>query len=76
MYVNFFPEKEYKNKLISAVKKEVKQVMEESVTRKYVHEESASVTSLCGAVEACLSQGCFFKIFENFSPHFHNLTLL
>lgn len=31
--------------------------MEESVTRKFVHEESGSVTSLCGAVEACLSQG-------------------
>ncbi|KAF2897510.1 hypothetical protein ILUMI_08666 [Ignelater luminosus] len=31
--------------------------MEESVTKKFVHEESGSVTSLCGAVEACLSQG-------------------
>ncbi|KAJ8939383.1 hypothetical protein NQ314_011128, partial [Rhamnusium bicolor] len=49
--------KDYKEKLIAAVKKEVKQVMEESVTRKFVHEESGSVTSLCGAVEACLSQG-------------------
>ncbi|XP_045467342.1 small G protein signaling modulator 1-like [Harmonia axyridis] len=44
-------------KLIAQVKKEVKQVMEESVTRKFVHEESGSVTSLCAAVEACLSQG-------------------
>lgn len=50
-------EKDYKEKLIAAVKKEVKQVMEESVTRKFVHEESGSVTSLCGAVENCLSQG-------------------
>lgn len=50
-------ENDFKNKLITAVKKEVKQVMEESVTRKFVHEESGSVTSLCGAVEACLSQG-------------------
>ncbi|CAG9770806.1 unnamed protein product [Ceutorhynchus assimilis] len=50
-------EKDYKEKLIVAVKKEVKQVMEESVTRKFVHEESGSVTSLCGAVENCLSQG-------------------
>lgn len=48
---------EMKTKLIAVVKKEVKQVMEESVTRKFVHEESGSVTSLCGAVEACLSQG-------------------
>jgi len=31
--------------------------MEEAVTKKYVHEESSSVTSLCGAVEACLSHG-------------------
>lgn len=31
--------------------------MEEAVTRKYIHEESSSVTSLCAAVEACLSQG-------------------
>lgn len=50
-------ENDYKAKLIAAVKKEVKQVMEESVTKKFVHEESGSVTSLCGAVEACLSQG-------------------
>ncbi|KAJ8909653.1 hypothetical protein NQ315_002918, partial [Exocentrus adspersus] len=50
-------EKDYKEKLIATVKKEVKQVMEESVTRKFVHEESGSVTSLCAAVEACLSQG-------------------
>ncbi|XP_030747577.1 small G protein signaling modulator 1-like [Sitophilus oryzae] len=50
-------EKDYKERLIATVKKEVKQVMEESVTRKFVHEESGSVTSLCGAVENCLSQG-------------------
>ena len=31
--------------------------MEEAVTRKFVHEDSSSVTSLCGAVESCLSQG-------------------
>lgn len=54
-------ENDYKARLISAVKKEVKQVMEESVTRKFVHEESGSVTSLCGAVEACLSQGKNFQ---------------
>lgn len=48
---------EYKSKLLCTVKKEVKQIMEEAVTKKFVHEESSSVTSLCGAVEACLSQG-------------------
>ncbi|KAK3084137.1 hypothetical protein FSP39_008789 [Pinctada imbricata] len=31
--------------------------MEEAVTRKFVHEESSSITSLCGAVEACLLHG-------------------
>lgn len=36
-----------KERLIAAVKKEVKQVMEEAVTRKFIHEESGSVTSLC-----------------------------
>uniref|UniRef100_A0A8D8KP05 Small G protein signaling modulator 1 n=2 Tax=Culex pipiens TaxID=7175 RepID=A0A8D8KP05_CULPI len=48
---------DFKEKLIATVKKEVKQVMEEAVTKKYIHEESGSVTSLCSAVEACLSQG-------------------
>ncbi|XP_076257057.1 trabuco [Rhynchophorus ferrugineus] len=55
--ISMSADEEYKEKLIASVKKEVKQVMEESVTRKYVHEESGSVTSLCGAVETCLSQG-------------------
>ncbi|KAH8368879.1 hypothetical protein KR200_006432, partial [Drosophila serrata] len=50
-------ESELKERLIASVKKEVKQLMEEAVTKKYVHEESSSVTSLCGAVEACLSHG-------------------
>ncbi|XP_017484087.1 PREDICTED: small G protein signaling modulator 2, partial [Rhagoletis zephyria] len=46
-----------KERLIAAVKKEVKQLMEEAVTKKYIHEDSSSVTQLCAAVEACLSQG-------------------
>ncbi|XP_024944502.1 small G protein signaling modulator 1 isoform X2 [Cephus cinctus] len=50
-------DKNFKEKLIRNVKKEVKQIMEEAVTRKFVHEESSSITSLCAAVEACLSQG-------------------
>ncbi|XP_055377926.1 small G protein signaling modulator 1-like isoform X2 [Condylostylus longicornis] len=50
-------EAEFKEKLIASVKKEVKQLMEEAVTKKFVHEESGAVTSLCAAVEACLSQG-------------------
>lgn len=31
--------------------------MEEAVTRKFVHEDSGSIISLCAAVEACLSHG-------------------
>ncbi|XP_059169262.1 small G protein signaling modulator 1-like [Physella acuta] len=47
-------ESEERQRLLRAVKKEVKQIMEEAVTRKFVHEESSSITSLCAAVEACL----------------------
>ncbi|XP_071033938.1 small G protein signaling modulator 1 [Parasteatoda tepidariorum] len=50
-------EKEYREKLLRMVKKEVKQIMEEAVTRKFVHEDSSSITSLCAAVDACLSHG-------------------
>ncbi|XP_071512988.1 small G protein signaling modulator 2-like [Panulirus ornatus] len=50
-------EEEFKEKLIRNMKKEVKQIMEEAVTRKFVHEESSTITSLCGAVESCLSHG-------------------
>ncbi|XP_025089137.1 small G protein signaling modulator 1-like isoform X4 [Pomacea canaliculata] len=50
-------EAEARQCLLKAVKKEVKQIMEESVTRKFVHEESSSIISLCGAVEACLLHG-------------------
>lgn len=50
-------EMENRQKLLRAVKKEVKQIMEEAVTRKFVHEESSSITSLSGVVEACLLHG-------------------
>lgn len=52
-----FSEMDTRQGLLRAVKKEVKQIMEEAVTRKFVHEESSSITSLCGAVEACLLHG-------------------
>lgn len=48
---------EFKERLIANVKKDVKKVMEEAVTMKYIHEDSGSVTSLCGSVETCLAQG-------------------
>ena len=44
-------------KLLKVLKKEVKHIMEESVMLKCVHEDSASVTSLCLSVDACLSYG-------------------
>ncbi|XP_071179401.1 small G protein signaling modulator 1-like isoform X2 [Mytilus edulis] len=50
-------ESENRQNLLRAVKKEVKQIMEEAVTRKFVHEESSSIISLSGAVEACLLHG-------------------
>lgn len=46
-----------KENLLKNVKKEVKQIMEEAVTRKFIHEESSSVISLCGTVESCLQHG-------------------
>ncbi|KAM4760716.1 small G protein signaling modulator 2 isoform 9-T9 [Cyanocitta cristata] len=43
-----------KDRLLWNVKKEVKQIMEEAVTRKFVHEDSSHIIALCGVVEACL----------------------
>ena len=50
-------EETHKEKLIISLKKEVKHIMEESVMLKCVHEDSASVASLCASVDACLSYG-------------------
>ena len=50
-------EETYKEKLLRSLKKEVKHIMEESVMLKCVHEDSASVSSLCASVDACLSHG-------------------
>ncbi|XP_069470684.1 small G protein signaling modulator 2 isoform X2 [Ambystoma mexicanum] len=43
-----------KERLLWSVKREVKQIMEEAVTRKFVHEDSSHIIALCGVVEACL----------------------
>ncbi|XP_054711478.1 small G protein signaling modulator 1-like [Uloborus diversus] len=51
------------------VKKEVKQIMEEAVTRKFVHEDSSSITSLCAAVDACLSHGLKRRALGLFKTH-------
>ncbi|XP_030600316.1 small G protein signaling modulator 2 [Archocentrus centrarchus] len=47
-------EEEYKEKLLWNVKREVKQIMEEAVTKKFVHEDSSHIIALCTAIEACL----------------------
>uniref|UniRef100_A0A8C6Q9E6 Small G protein signaling modulator 1 n=1 Tax=Nothobranchius furzeri TaxID=105023 RepID=A0A8C6Q9E6_NOTFU len=39
------------------VKNRVKQIMEEAVTRKFVHEDSSHIVSFCAAVEACVLHG-------------------
>ncbi|XP_028967927.1 small G protein signaling modulator 1 [Galendromus occidentalis] len=43
--------------------------MEEAVTRKFVHEESSSITSLCAAVDACLSHGLRRRALGLFKTH-------
>ncbi|XP_048037309.1 small G protein signaling modulator 1 [Megalobrama amblycephala] len=50
-------ESETRQRLLRNVKKEVKQIMEESVTRKFVHEDSSHIFSFCGVVEACVLHG-------------------
>ncbi|XP_044897174.1 small G protein signaling modulator 1-like isoform X1 [Felis catus] len=62
----------------------VKQIMEEAVTRKFVHEDSSRIISFCAAVEACVLHGLrrraagflrsnkiaalFMKVGKNFPP--------
>uniref|UniRef100_A0A8C1MT47 Small G protein signaling modulator 1b n=1 Tax=Cyprinus carpio TaxID=7962 RepID=A0A8C1MT47_CYPCA len=50
-------ESETRQRLLRNVKKEVKQIMEEAVTRKFVHEDSSRIFSFCGVVEACVLHG-------------------
>uniref|UniRef100_UPI00398F3B75 small G protein signaling modulator 1 n=1 Tax=Pristiophorus japonicus TaxID=55135 RepID=UPI00398F3B75 len=50
-------EAEMRQMLLRTVKKEVKQIMEEAVTRKFVHEDSSHIISFCAAVEACVLHG-------------------
>lgn len=48
-------DEEFKEKLLWNVKREVKQIMEEAVTKKFVQEDSSHVIALCSSIEACLS---------------------
>ncbi|CAF3124404.1 unnamed protein product [Rotaria socialis] len=50
-------QEQLRQKLLWTVKREVKQIMEEAVMKKCVHEENCSVITLSGAVEACLLHG-------------------
>ncbi|XP_041058359.1 small G protein signaling modulator 1 [Carcharodon carcharias] len=43
--------------ILYGIKKQVKQIMEEAVTRKFVHEDSSHIISFCAAVEACVLHG-------------------
>ncbi|XP_030671846.1 small G protein signaling modulator 1 isoform X3 [Nomascus leucogenys] len=77
-------EAETRQRLLRTVKKEVKQIMEEAVTRKFVHEDSSHIISFCAAVEACVLHGLrrraagflrsnkiaalFMKVGKNFPP--------
>ncbi|KAJ8367865.1 hypothetical protein SKAU_G00078930 [Synaphobranchus kaupii] len=47
-------DEEFKEKLLWNVKREVKQIMEEAVTKKFVQEDSSHVIALCSTIEACL----------------------
>ncbi|VDN05133.1 unnamed protein product [Thelazia callipaeda] len=46
-----------KENLLNILKKEVKNVMEESINRKLVNAKSTYVISLCAAIEQCLLDG-------------------
>uniref|UniRef100_A0A3B4V7V8 Small G protein signaling modulator 1-like n=1 Tax=Seriola dumerili TaxID=41447 RepID=A0A3B4V7V8_SERDU len=77
-------EAETRQKLLRNVKKEVKQIMEEAVTRKFVHADSSHIISFCAVVEACVLHGLkrriagllcsnkvaalFMKVAKSFSP--------
>uniref|UniRef100_A0A663N3B5 Uncharacterized protein n=1 Tax=Athene cunicularia TaxID=194338 RepID=A0A663N3B5_ATHCN len=46
----------------------VKQIMEEAVTRKFVHEDSSHIISFCGespAYSFCLSAGAGWRLLKN-----------
>ncbi|XP_058557043.1 small G protein signaling modulator 1-like isoform X4 [Neofelis nebulosa] len=78
------PQADTRRRLLRTVKKEVKQIMEEAVTRKFAHEDSSHIISFCAAVEACVLHGLrrreagflrsnkiaalFMKVGKNFPP--------
>ncbi|XP_078490653.1 small G protein signaling modulator 1 isoform X3 [Ciona intestinalis] len=51
------PAEDKHEKLLRILKSQVKAIMEEAVTKKFVHEESPHVLRLCGTVEICFLDG-------------------
>lgn len=48
---------------------QVKQIMEEAVTRKFVHEDSSHIIALCGKNCSCIEQlGCQHNIMNPYLP--------
>ncbi|CAF4601583.1 unnamed protein product, partial [Rotaria sp. Silwood2] len=45
--INIDEQEEVRQKLLWNVKREVKQMMEEAVMKKCIHEENCSITTLC-----------------------------
>lgn len=50
-------DKEMRERLLSNVKKEVKQLMEVAAARKFIHEDNGCLVSLCATIEQCLLHG-------------------
>ncbi|GAA6097305.1 small G protein signaling modulator 2 isoform X1 [Tachysurus ichikawai] len=57
-------EEEFKEKLLWNVKREVKQVMEEAVTKKFVHEDSSHVIALCKVMSCRSVTGTYIVSYE------------
>ncbi|XP_031553392.1 small G protein signaling modulator 1-like isoform X2 [Actinia tenebrosa] len=50
-------DEETRQRLLENLKREVKQIMEEAVMKKFIHADSSTITSVCAAVEAGISHG-------------------
>ena len=69
-----------RERLLSRLKKEIKLLMEESVTKKFIHEDSSTIASLCIVLESCLVHGYFILflfvecIYIYFNEFLHELS--
>ncbi|KAA0701939.1 Small G protein signaling modulator 2 RUN and TBC1 domain-containing protein 1 [Triplophysa tibetana] len=57
---------EFKEKLLWTVKREVKQIMEEAVTKKFVHEDSSHIIALCTSLtmKHLVNESCLRRRFK------------